>query len=41
MGVHTASATAEKQNWWILNPGSHGIEKFFPNMVMVYTVAKL
>ena len=42
MGAHTASATAEKQKWCILNPEPHRIEKsFFPNMVMLYTIRKL
>ena len=27
--LHTASATAEKQKWWILNPGPHRFESFF------------
>ena len=30
MGVYTASATAEKGKWQILNPGPHRVEKFFP-----------
>ena len=37
--MHTASATAEKQKWWILNPEPYRVENFFPNMVMLYTKA--
>ena len=37
--MHAASATAEKQKWWILNPEPHIVEIFFPNMVMLYTIA--
>ena len=34
--MHAASATAEKQKWWILNPEPHIVENFFPNSRLLY-----
>ena len=33
VGVHTASATAKKRKWRILNPGPHTVENVFSKYV--------